>query len=339
MVRAAALWVALIGRSSAKKTPIISDAWRPLEALQNVALRAYAEQLARWNALPKDEKKEVPPPPRPIRLLTHDATMEGLQDLLSHQDRGIGVLRDELAGFIGAMDKYSGNGNGGAADRAFWLQAYNGGSHVVDRVGRGTVAVNNLLTAICGGIQPDRLRDFSNLADDGLWQRFVPIIIRPGTMGMDEPPGAAVDAYAAKLQGLVDISMAPGAALSEAAHEIRAQIERELFELEHAEPLGGRFASFVGKLPGLFGRLALVLSYLEPSGLGFIVGERPAQMARSLIMNCVIPHAARVYMSMSAADGTGVEDMQAVAGSSCPSVPNGWYRATLAARCALPSAI
>jgi hypothetical protein len=60
-----------------------------------------------------------------------------------------------LAGLIGAMDKYSGPGNGGAADRAFWLQAYNGGSHVVDRVARGTVAINNLLATVCGAIQPD----------------------------------------------------------------------------------------------------------------------------------------------------------------------------------------
>ncbi len=239
--------------------------------------------------------------------------MEGLQDILSRQDRGIGVLRDELAGFIGAMDKYSGNGNGGAADRAFWLQSFNGGSHVVDRVGRGTVAINNLLATICGGIQPDRLAQFSNLADDGLWQRFIPIIMRPGEMGGDEPPGDSVNADAARLQGIVDADVAPGAALSEAAHEIRAQLERDIFDLEKMEPLGSRFAAFTGKLPGLFGRLALVISYLEPSGLGFIVGERPAQMARSLIMNCVIPHAARVYMTMGA-QASGIEGVQGIAG-------------------------
>lgn len=307
------LWVALIGRSSAKKTPIINDAWRPLEALQSVALRAYAMQLARWNALPKDEKKQTPPPSRPIRLLTHDATMEGLQDILSHQDRGIGVLRDELAGLIGAMDKYSGNGNGGAADRAFWLQSYNGGPHVIDRVGRGTVSIDNLLTAICGGIQPDRLVQFANLADDGFWQRFAPIIMRPGAMGLDEPSGEAVNAYSARLQGLVDVAVAPGAALSDAAHEIRAQLEQDIFTLEQDEPLGSRFATFTGKLPGLFGRLALVLSYLEPSGLGFIVGKQSAQMAHTLIMHCIIPHAARVYMTMDAQGPSG-DGMQGIAG-------------------------
>ena len=308
------IWVALVGRSSAKKSPVTSDAWHPLEELQNVALKIYADQVKIWNALPKDEKKETPPPLKPRRLVSHDATMEGIQEILGGQDRGIGVLRDELAGFIGAMDKYSGGGNGGAADRAFWLQAYNGGSHVVDRVGRGTTAINNLLVTICGGIQPERLAKFTDLADDGLWQRFVPIIMKPSEIGTDEPPGDSVDAFKLRLQGMVDASQGTQAALSDAAYGVRERLEREIFELERAEPLGSRFAAFTGKLPGLFGRLCLVLSYLEPSGLGFVVSERTAQMARSLIVNCVIPHAARVYMTMGAADGTGIEDMQAVAG-------------------------
>ena len=304
------LWVALIGRSSAKKSPVISDAWRPLEELQNVALKAYAAQLSQYNSLSKEEKKDASEPPKPRRLLTHDATMEGLQDILARQDRGIGVVRDELAGFIGAMDKYSGGGNGGAADRAFWLQAYNGGTHIIDRVGRGTVAVNNLIVSLCGGIQPDRLKEFSNLTDDGLWQRFIPIIMKPSERGRDEAPGSAVDDYAARIQGLVEASVAQGAVLSDAAHEIRDHFEDEIFALERAEPLGGRFAAFTGKLPGVFGRLCLVLSYLEQSGLGYVVNERAATMARSLIVNCAIPHAAKVYMTMeSKATGDSLENI------------------------------
>jgi hypothetical protein len=306
-----AIWVALIGRSSAKKSPIINEAWRPLNRLQDVALHRYREQVKQYNALEKDEKKDTPPPLKPIRLLSNDATMEGLQDILSNQERGIGILRDELSGWIGGMDKYGGNG---AAERAFWLQAYNGGSHVVDRVGRGTVAIANLLAAICGGIQPERLAQFSNLTDDGMWQRFVPIIMQNGCMGTDEPPNDAADRYSERLQDLVESSrMTPVVALSDGAHEVRLQLEREAFDLEAAEPLGSRFATFTGKLPGLFGRLALVLSCLEPTGLGMTVSERHAQMARTLIMQCIIPHAARVYMTMEA-QASGNDSLTAIAG-------------------------
>ena len=70
--------------------------------------------------------------------------MESIQDILANQSRGLGVLRDELSGFIGQMDKYASGGKGGS-DRAFFLQAYNGGSHVVDRVGRGTVVIDKVL--------------------------------------------------------------------------------------------------------------------------------------------------------------------------------------------------
>jgi hypothetical protein len=305
------IWVALIGRSSAKKSPIIADAWRPLDLLQGVAMRRYTDLVKQHNALEKEEKKETPPPVKPIRLLSHDATMEGLQDILSHQERGIGILRDELSGWIGGMDKYGGNG---AAERAFWLQAHNGGSHVVDRVGRGTVAISNLLAAICGGIQPERLAQFSNLTDDGMWQRFVPIIMQNGCIGTDEPPGDAAERYSERLQDLVESSRTQSIiALSDDAHEIRLQLEREVFELEAAEPLGSRFATFTGKLPGLFGRLALVLSRLEPTGLGMTVSERHASMARTLIMQCIIPHAARVYMTMEA-QASGNDSLTSIAG-------------------------
>lgn len=305
------LWVALIGRSSSKKTPIISDTWRPLESLQQVALAAYAEQVSRWNKLSKEEKADTEPPPKPKRLISNDATMESLQDILSNQDRGIAMLRDELSGFISAMDKYSGGGKGGS-DRAFFLQAWNGGPHVVDRVGRGTIPVNNLLITICGGIQPEKLATFHDLTDDGLWQRFIPIIVRPGELGTDEPAGTEEQDFILRLQGLVDISGNQIANLSDAAHEVRRQFEMDLHLIEKREPLGSRFASFSGKLAGLFGRLCLVLSYVEPQGLGYIVSKKTAEQARDLILKCVVPHAAQVYLAMG--DGTApVETIQAIA--------------------------
>ena len=113
--------------------------------------------------------------------------MEALQDILGRQNRGIGVLRDELSGWLGSLEKYAG-AKGSGADRAFFLQAWNGGPNVIDRVSRGTIPINELLVAICGGIQPDRLRQFHDLTDDGLWQRFIPIIVAPATQGLDERP-------------------------------------------------------------------------------------------------------------------------------------------------------
>lgn len=252
--------------------------------------------MREWEGTPKEERGEKPP--QPPRFVTHDATMEALQGILANQARGCGVLRDELAGFIGQMDKYAG-GRGGAADRAFWLQAFDGGHFVADRAGRGTVAVENLLAALCGGIQPDRLASFGDLTDDGLWQRFLPVIMGPPGMGRDAPSGAAEAAYDRLIDHLL---AAPPRAftLSHNARPVREAAERRLFELERAEALGGRFASFVGKLSGVWGRLALVLQAADGDDLDGQVGREAAERASRLVFDYLIPSAARVYLAMGA---------------------------------------
>ena len=291
------IWVALLGPSSSKKSPIIQATWAQLEHRQQIAMRAYAEELRRWNALSEDEQKDIAPPAKPRRLVSHDATTEAFQDILKDQSCGIGYLRDELAGFIGSLDKYKGGGKGGAADRAFYLQAYNGGPFVVDRVARGTVPVDNLLITLCGGIQPARLAEFSNLADDGLWQQFVPIIVPSAQMGVDEASGKGTVHYQRLIDRLLDRAYLV-AAFSEAAHEIRELFETEIFDLERSAPLGGKFASFCGKLQGLFGRLSLVLCCVDQHAGPAVVSEAHARAARTLIKHSAIPHAARVYATM-----------------------------------------
>jgi hypothetical protein len=306
----AALWVALIGAPSTKKSPIIDLAWRPLVRIQAAELAAHQAKYNAWCALPKKKKDEEEEPKIKRRLVSNDGTMEALQDILSRQTRGIGVVRDELAGWIGSMDKYA-PGKGSAADRAFWLQSFNGGSHVVDRVMRGTLSIENLLTAICGGIQPDRLAQFKDLTDDGLFQRFIPYIVAPGSIGGDEPLDVSVDDFAT----LVNTLLAERPArlvLSDAAHETREAIQKRLHALEQAEVLGGRFTGFVGKLVGIWGRLCLVLHMIHDSSTSLVSGQT-AGMARALLFRSVIPNAARVYTAMGGAGGE-MEATQSIAG-------------------------
>ncbi len=132
------IWLALIGPPSCKKTPIIDAAWRPLLHAQEIDLAAWRDELARWKALPKEERANTIEPKPIRRLVSHDGTVEALADILSRQSRGIGVLRDELAGWIASLEKYSG-ARGGGVDRAFYLQSFNGGPYIADRIGRGTV--------------------------------------------------------------------------------------------------------------------------------------------------------------------------------------------------------
>jgi hypothetical protein len=311
---APAIWVALIGRPSTKKTPIINAAWEPLQRAQKLDLDRWRQELAEWKALPKNDRGPDEPKPR-RRLVSHDGTMEALQDVLGRQDRGIGVLRDELSGWLGSLEKYAGSKASGA-DRAFFLQAWNGGPNVVDRVARGTVNIDNLLVTICGGIQPDRLRQFSDLTDDGLWQRFLPIVVAPATRGVDERPSHAVTEYANAIDRILTVPGETQAALSDGAHEVRAGIEQQIFDLEQSDILGARFASFCGKLVGMWGRLCLVLNYLgkpPDDKEHFIISRETALRASTLILQSVIPCAARVYAATGGA-GADIEATRSVAG-------------------------
>ena len=169
------LWCVLVGDPSAKKTPIISAAVSPLRSIEGVGVKLYQRELAKWKDLPKEDRG--PEPDKPTRYIFNDITVEKVGEVLSRQDRGALVEHDELSGWIGAMDKYSG-GKGASADRAFWLSAYNGGPKTIDRLGRGEVYVENLCVSFLADIQPDRLATLTGLTSDGLLQRFIPVMMR-----------------------------------------------------------------------------------------------------------------------------------------------------------------
>lgn len=306
------VWLALVGAPSTKKTPILDAAWEPLQRAQGIDLQLWRADHARWAALPKKERAETPEPQPRRRLVSHDATIESLQDILARQDRGIGLLRDELAGWVGSLEKYT-SGRGSAADRAFFLQAFNGGPYVVDRVSRGTVPIENLGLAIAGGIQPDRLRQMGDLTSDGLWQRFAPIIVGAPSLGSDGGDSQATSDYAAMVDRLLHIDPKARVQLSEPAQAVRRDVAERLFEIEQSEALGAAFSAFCGKLHGLWGRLCLVLSQIDPDPVSFIVPERIALAATTLLFKCVLPHAARVYASMGGAGGN-IEATRSVAG-------------------------
>ena len=191
LVRAARIWVASSAGQAQRNRPSSMQLGSRCNARSRSTSINGGRKSLTGKQHPRKSASEDEPNPR-RRLVSHDGTMETLQDILGRQNRGIGVLRDELSGWLGSLEQCSG-ANASGADRAFFLQACNGGPNVIDRVSRGTIPLNNLLVTICGGIQPDRLRQFPDLTDDGLWQRFVPIIVAPASRGLNEVPPAVAE--------------------------------------------------------------------------------------------------------------------------------------------------
>ncbi|WP_425332093.1 YfjI family protein [Rhodoblastus acidophilus] len=198
------LWGALIGAPSMMKTPAAKSALCSIYAIE-AGLRKEWESAQReadmedtlssldakeakkraekaLKAGDRDEAKrllneasgggdrnEVPCP----RLVVNDATVEKLGELLNENPRGLLLVRDELPGFLAKLESEEFQ-----SDRAFYLEAFNGdGQFTYDRIGRGTVHIENATLSIIGGVQPSRIAPLvrgamSGRSDDGLIQRL-----------------------------------------------------------------------------------------------------------------------------------------------------------------------
>jgi len=191
------VWIAIIGVPSAGKTPALRPSIDASRRLERDAEPAWREALAQYKrdaevakTLEKNwlesvrtaAKEKTNPPDRPAgaqepdapirpRLVAMDTSTEELQKMLSESPRGLLYVRDELAGWLGALDRYGGHG----ADRAFFLECWNGGVYVCDRVRYhgDPVRIEHATLAIIGGMVPDRLRETLAGADDGLTARLI----------------------------------------------------------------------------------------------------------------------------------------------------------------------
>ena len=125
----------------------------------------------------KDELRKIQTdallPPTLKRYKTNDGTVEKLGEILRENPAGLLVLRDELVGLLASWER-----EGHEGDRAFFLESWNGTDGFdTDRIGRGSIFIDNLCLSIFGGIQPDKLTGYlestaHNLGNDGMLQRF-----------------------------------------------------------------------------------------------------------------------------------------------------------------------
>jgi phage/plasmid primase-like uncharacterized protein len=205
------VWGGVVGIPSAKKSPAIGVALKPLDRLIVRAVEGHRADLDAFEAEKtifdaqadaiqqeikkaakstsssgsngsaleslgkkfKDHRQQEPAAPTLRRFKTNDTTMEKLGELLRENPAGLLVLRDELVGLIASWDR-----EGREGERAFFLEAWNGcNSFDTDRIGRGSIFIPNHCVSIFGGIQPDKLTGYleqavNALANDGMLQRF-----------------------------------------------------------------------------------------------------------------------------------------------------------------------
>lgn len=318
----ARLWVGLVGMPSTKKTPIMGAAMRPLRRIDGQLAQQNDAALCKFNSLTKAEQAANPKPKQPRRVV-EDATVESLQQVLADSPYGVMSSQDELSGWFGAHDKYT-PGKGAAADRAFYLKSFNGGQYAVSRVARGSSLIPNLSISLLGGIQPEPLRKIvADSQDDGLIQRFLPVVLRAATVGHDVPLGNAVADYEAMVEMLTRLAPPRAGNLSaplpltfaSGARAVRERLEVEHSTMIHAlEMVSPKLAAHFGKLDGIFARLCVLWHCVEhPDGeLPVEIGEDVAERVSRFMEEFLRPNAVAFYaglLGMSA----GHEDLMALA--------------------------
>jgi hypothetical protein len=184
------LWAATVGESGSAKSPAFKAATWFARDRQRLAVRKFEQATAEYLAAVKKyecdcearEKSDNPtgpepePPVAPVfeRVVVSDTTTEALAVVLRENSRGVLLLRDELAGWIGGLDRYAKSKGG---DEPAFLSMYDGDSISVDRR-TGTpryLFVPSAIVSICGTIQPGVLARTMGpeRRDSGMLARFL----------------------------------------------------------------------------------------------------------------------------------------------------------------------
>lgn len=300
----AIMWIGLVGPPSWRKTPALSTAQGPLEEINRALHRRYLEERRAYDAQ-GDETGEQSKPYRETVFIT-DITVEQVARRCANQERGLLLIRDELAGFLDQHERYNKGG-----DRAFYLEGWNGGPYIVDRVklDGDLIEVRRLHINLLGALQPDALNlRFDRSPNDGFLARF--FFVWPEKPPLQrcaiEPDEATPLRAFERLRGLelgehgatIPIPLTPE------AQELFFELRKEFDSL--GEAAHGVMASWLGKSAGAAGRVALVLHLLD---WAFADEERPppseiplSVLARAgmLVQHYLLPHTERVFGDLAA---------------------------------------
>jgi hypothetical protein len=326
------LWGAIIGRPSAMKSPAMRSALAPVYAIQDRLRKAWeatqrdAGIAAALSALdakdagkkaakalkggdreeakrllsdraPDNGNDEIPCP----RLIVNDATVEKLGELMNANPHGLLLVRDELPGFLAKMESEEYQ-----SERAFYLEAFNGdGQFTYDRIGRGTIIIENCTLSIIGGVQPARIAPLvrgaaTGVSDDGLIQRLQ-LTVWPDDIGSwkwtdRHPDAVARERYDAAFRGLHDFARefeTPAIfGFSSAAQDMFKQWMTEIQTEARSGKLPSVLECHILKMPKTVAALALIFELVDGGhgAIGSVAAARALDWADYLRS-----HAARLY--------------------------------------------
>jgi putative DNA primase/helicase len=220
------LWAMCVGGPGRMKSPAQSEALACMDRLEARAATEFNDELTDHKAasmaqrlkaeanvkqakqlLAKDAAADVrsllvedqdEASPTRRRYVVNDLTYEKLGEVLSVNPDGILLVRDEMRGLLSMLAREE-----NAPARSFYLMSWSGGRYTFDRIGRGTLTIEDAKLSIMGSIQPGPLSEIvqqarRGAADDGMLDRF--LVAWPDAVGewrdVDRPANADAKAAA-----------------------------------------------------------------------------------------------------------------------------------------------
>ena len=187
----AIVWTAIVGESGMAKSPALDHARFFPRRRQSQARKRYAAATEKYEVEIEKHKADLKEwkdgdqagerpmaPDKPIleRALVDDTTIEALGPILLDNWRGVLILRDELAGWLGGFDRYAKASRGGG-EAPKWIEMHGGRSISIDRRHGDprTIFIPRAAVNIGGGVQPSILRRIitQDYRDNGLLARLL----------------------------------------------------------------------------------------------------------------------------------------------------------------------
>ena len=208
------LWGMLVGESGTGKSPSIQETIKPIKAIDRENFKLYQEELGKYQLVSELEQSDIDnikgniknyertktkvnaslddlkdrymeleqdrtikPYSREVHL--NQSTKEALIKQLSEDSpNGLLIDIDELADWLNSITRVD-----KADEHGLYVSAYNCDSYKSKTIYRGTQYVHNVTLSIIGGVQTQRLLEFTkNYSGSGLLARFQLIPIAEKTL-------------------------------------------------------------------------------------------------------------------------------------------------------------
>jgi hypothetical protein len=256
-------WFACVGYPGTIKTHPVKTIINPIYKIDKQSKKQYDLELLAYDP----DAKNKQPKPKFKQLLISDYTIEALHNIHDYNTRGIGLYKDELVGFLNDMNKYR-----KGSDEQFWLESFNNGTHIVNRVTKEPLLIQNICINVIGTIQHDVLNDIvlqhygNGLIDRFLFTSAENKVYELTDQEIDDQFGTFWDSLISKMnrnwfylksEDTEIIKMTPE------AFKVYQSIDKDYVTIQNSDEVGQEEKNYLSKMKTYVPRFALLLAIME----------------------------------------------------------------------------